>query len=52
MSETPSAVCFQVERAAGSLPPNQQTEPEEETQGGAYDLPGNPPYVVRKEYML
>lgn len=29
-----------MEWAAGGVPTNQQTEPEEETQGGAYNLPG------------
>lgn len=45
MSQTASSACLQVERTAGGVPSNQQAEPEEETQGGAYNLPGNPPHT-------
>lgn len=33
-----------MEWTASGLPPNQQTEPEEETQGGTDNLPGSLPY--------
>lgn len=33
-------ICVKVEWTTGGIPQNQQTEPEEETQGGAHDLPG------------
>lgn len=45
-------VCLQVEWTAGGIPPNQQAEPEEETQGGAYNLSGNPSLSVKAYHSL